>query len=612
MICPRCGNEWDANKSPCTRCGLVIRMPGQSGPLGRATPPLQKKNSQPLGGSSTSKPRSSGFDDFPSNNVPSQPFPSSQGSAWTPNTPQPSFPSFQSGPVSRPMNSTSSPATEMSHSSAPAKPNTNFEYNLQNRVTPQAPSNFGKATTQADGPRTDSLTPKNVPPRPQTASQMGRTADSYLPDMQRSQNAPRASRLVTDPLIHENQRVQPDQSSAPSRQNYAASAQSGNRASGGTDTRSLQPGTILRGGRYRLHELQERQEWLSGVYETMWIAQDAQRGASQVMICELVLPENSSLVMQSTLRTATMALTSVGRHPHIPTLWDAFSDRGRNFFVFEPIQGESLLNRMRRTGRAIAEQDVIECCLQMTEVLELLAQQSPPLVHGLIRPEHILVGRSGSQYILTNFSIILAGGATQFVSGIDRSRLSPYAAPEFVRGVIDVRSDLYSVMATAYHAVTGSMPVGVSGSIPQAQRLNPNVTPQFDAILGRALRPIASQRYQRPSELRQDLLAMRSVSSTLVPGSGQRSEKPMFQVPDGVERGQKFEQAAAQQYPDSVAQTLQSLAPMDDEDEQRLLLPRPEELPPLVERNDMLHAAIWLGSILICLVLVIIFSRGFF
>ena len=344
----------------------------------------------------------------------------------------------------------------------------------------------------------------------------------------------------------------------------------------------------------------------------MWIAQDAQRGASQVMICELVLPENGSLVMQSTLRTATMALTSVGRHPHIPTLWDAFSDRGRNFFVFEPIQGESLLNRMRRTGRAMAEQDVIECCLQMTEVLELLAQQSPPLVHGLIRPEHILVGRSGSQYILTNFSIILAGGATQFVSGIDRSRLSPYAAPEFVRGVIDVRSDLYSVMATAYHAVTGSMPVGVSGSMPQAQRLNPNVTPQFDAILGRALRPIASQRYQRPSELRQDLLAMRSVSSTLVPGSGQRSEKPMFQVPDGVERGQKFEQAAAQQYPDSVAQALQSLAPMDDEDEQRLLLPRPEELPPLAERNDMLHAAIWLGSILICLVLVIIFSRGFF
>jgi serine/threonine protein kinase len=333
---------------------------------------------------------------------------------------------------------------------------------------------------------------------------------------------------------------------------------------------------------------------------------------SQVMICELVLPENDPVALQTTLRTAAMALTSVGRHPHIPTLWDAFSGRGRNFFVFESMQGESLLNRMRRTGRAMPEQDVIECCLQMTEVLELLAQQSPPLIHGLIRPEHILVGRTGSQYMLTNFSVVLAGGATQFVSGIDRARLSPYVASEFVRGVIDVRSDLYALMATAYHVVSGSMPTGVSGSIPQAQRLNPNISAQFDAILGRGLRPIASQRYQRPSELRQDLLAMRSVSGNLVPGSaGQGLGQPLSRVADSAEKGQKFEPAAAPPVPDSVAQALQSLAPDDDEN-QRLLLPRPEELPPMEERNHLLHAAIWLGAIAVCLVLVIVFSRGFY
>jgi hypothetical protein len=43
-----------------------------------------------------------------------------------------------------------------------------------------------------------------------------------------------------------------------------------------------------------------------------------------------------------------------------------------------------------------------------------------------------------------------------------------------------------------------------------------------------------------------------------------------------------------------------------------MLLPRPEELPPLEERNDKLQAAIWLSGILVCLVLVIIISRGFF
>ena len=508
MICPRCGDEWDANKSPCTRCGLVIRMPGQSGPLGRAaSSPMQKNISQP--------------------------------------------------------------------------------------------PNFGQTSTQVAGPSTDALASRNVPPRPQSATQPGQSADTFISDLQHSQNASRASRLITDPLTMEPQRQQAGQPSFP----YARTS--------GAVTQPLLPGTFLRGGRYRLHELHERQDWLAGAYEATWIAQDTQRGASRVMICELVLPKNDTVVLQSTLRTAAMALTSVGRHPHIPTLWDAFSDRGRNFFVFEAMQGESLLHRIRRTGRAMPEQDVIECCLQMTEVLELLAQQSPPLVHGLIRPEHILVGRTGSQYMLTDFSIVLAGGATQFVAGIDRTRLSPYVAPEFIRGVIDVRSDLYALMATAYHAVTGSMPTGVSGSIPQAQRLNPNISAQFDAILRKGLHPIASQRYQRPSELRQELLAMCSVSGILAPGSvGHGLGQPLNRVADSAQKGQTLEPATAQHVSDSVAQALQSLASTEEEDE-KLLLPRPEELPPMVESDHLLNAAIWLGAIAVCLVLVIIFSRGF-
>ncbi|HLQ30408.1 MAG TPA: protein kinase [Ktedonobacteraceae bacterium] len=525
-------------------------------------------------------------------NTPASPISSTQA----PNTPRP----FTSIPMTDNPQSFNNPSTSVS----------GFEHNAQNRIFPGTPSHFGQAPHQARGvSRADVLSPRSVPHRPQSASQFGYSADSFTPELPRTQNAPHPSRLVTDPSARDGQR--PQMQRAPSfQQSNSSSIRSGIRPQAqGSDTRQLGPGTILRNGRYRLLELQERQEWLAGAYESMWIAQDAQRGASQVMICELVLPGTGSVVMQSTLRTATIALTSVGRHPHIPTLWDAFSDRGRNFFVFEPFEGESLLNRMRRTGRAMPEQDVIECCLQMTEVLELLAQHSPPLVHGLIRPEHILVVRTGSQYVLTNFSIVLAGGATQFVSGMERTRLSVHTAPEFVRGVIDVRSDLFALMATAYHAVTGSMPTGVSGSIPQAQRLNPNVSPQFDAILARGLRPIASQRYQRASELRQDLLAMRSVSGTLVPG--QRLEQPFQRVSDGAQIGQKFEQSTTPRVADSVAQALQSLAPADNFEEQKLLLPRPEELPPLEERNDRLYAALWLSAILVCLVLVIVFSRGF-
>ena len=373
--------------------------------------------------------------------------------------------------------------------------------------------------------------------------------------------------------------------------------------------RTLLPGVLLRGGRYRLQELQERQDWLSGVFEAVWIGKDAHRAGSQVMITEVVLPENTSVMTQTILRTATMSLASVGRHPHIPGLWDAFSDQGRSFFVFEPIEGETLMGRMRYSGRTLSEQEVIECCLQLTDVLDLLSQQSPQLVHGLIRPEHIVLSRNNSQYILTNFSIVLAGGGTQYIAGMDRTRLSPYTAPEFVRGVVDVRTDLYSLISTAYHAVTGSAPVGTGGSIPQAQRINPNVSSAFDAILSKGLRNVPNQRYQRPSELRQDLLAMRSVSGTLVSG---KNNNPVFQRsgPTIVSQNGQQTHVATQQANDQVAQALPLLLNInDDMEEQVLLLPRPEVLPPMKASNDTLNAAILLSLILVVLVVVVVLSQ---
>ncbi|WP_322480764.1 protein kinase [Thermogemmatispora sp.] len=470
-----------------------------------------------------------------------------------------------------------------------------------------------------------------MPTRAQVPTRPNRTSGALSPDLSRSQSPLRVSRLVTDPLARETP-VPPTFPSTPTPAVTATTpfpasmppAASGSSSSGisAGPLRPLMPGTILRGGRYRLQELLERQEWLNGVFEATWSGQDAQRAGSQVTICELVIPEGSSAAVQSMLRTATMTLSAIGRHPRVPALLDAFSDQGRNFFIFEMVEGENLLARLRRSGRALPEQEVIECCLQITDILETMAQQTPPLVHGLIRPEHIVVARSGSQYLLTNFSIVLAGGATQFISGLDRSRLSPYLPPEFVRGAVDSRTDLYSLLATAYHLVTGSPPAGMSGSIPPAQRLNPAVSSEFEAILAKGLRPIASQRYQRPAELRQDLLALRSALG----GAGSAGEQWAAQSlslssraasPSATTQKESAasvaSSASATSVPDSVAQALPlMLGAVLEEEEQRLLLPRPEDLPPMREGNDTLNAALWVAGILIVLIAVVIFARGLF
>ncbi len=589
MICPRCGNEWDATRSACNRCGFVVRTAGQSGSF----PNTYQRSGQQSGGSSSIKLQSGVLPQV------------KQQSGGLKVPAQPGFPY-----TVRPTPLTPLPPQGSSYGSANSP--SGSDRNFATTAYEKNPSRGASQGTQQPGQRgADSLSyingiqgssptfpanrstayPRQDMRRPQTAMQTQSTMRQY-PSESFSRNLP--NQQMPRPA---SSFQQAPNALAPMRSNVMTSS-----------ARPLLPGVLLRGGRYRLQELQERQDWLSGVFEAVWIGKDAHRGGSQVMICEVVLPENTSVMTQTILRTATMTLVSIGRHPHIPALWDAFSDQGRSLFVFEPIEGESLVARMRYSGRALPEQEVIECCLQMTDVLDLLAQQSPQLVHGLIRPEHIILSRNSSQYILTNFSVVLAGGATQYIVGMERSRLSPYIAPEFVRGLIDVRTDIYSLIATAYHAVTGTVPSGISGSIPQAQRINPNVSSAFDAILSKGLRSVPNQRYQRPSELRQDLLAMRSVSGTLVSGN---DSIPVIQnnIPSHVSNNGQRTDLPAQRVPDHVAQALPLLLnSTEDIEGQVSLLPKPEDLPPMKAANDTLNAVILLSLILVCLIAIVVLS----
>src|SRR5215467_13710901 len=83
MICPRCGNEWDVSKGPCSYCGLAIRMPGQSKSTIPSPFPLQKGTDASNG--------------LPSSRQPSDGLPS----MLPPNTSRqvPSTPTFQRGPT---------------------------------------------------------------------------------------------------------------------------------------------------------------------------------------------------------------------------------------------------------------------------------------------------------------------------------------------------------------------------------------------------------------------------------------------------------------------------------------------------------------------------------
>ncbi|WP_322480474.1 protein kinase, partial [Thermogemmatispora sp.] len=196
-----------------------------------------------------------------------------------------------------------------------------------------------------------------------------------------------------EPVTLDDQRRTDEQRHA--RKGAAGDRSAGPRSAGGGG-RALHAGTLLQGGRYRLGECQGRHEWLAGAFEAFWLAHDIRRGGAPVRICEFVLPREDHRLQGALVRSAAAALHAAGRHTQIPTLLDVFSEAERDFFVFEHIEGESLLLRLRRRGRPLSEQEVVECCLQMVDILEFLASQTPPIVHGLIRPEYIIAGRTRS------------------------------------------------------------------------------------------------------------------------------------------------------------------------------------------------------------------------
>nr|BBH94784.1 hypothetical protein KTA_29830 [Thermogemmatispora argillosa] len=392
------------------------------------------------------------------------------------------------------------------------------------------------------------------------------------------------------------------------------------RAGGGV--KALRAGELLQGGRYRLGECQGRHEWLAGAYEAFWLANDTRRGGAPVRICEFVLPREDRRLQGALVRSAAAALHTAGRHTQIPTLLDVFSEAERDFFVFEHTEGESLLLRLRRRGRPLSEQEVVECCLQMVDILEFLASQTPPIVHGLIRPEYIIAGRARAHYVLTGFSVMLASGATQFVTGMARSQLSPYTAPELSHGVIDTRIDLYALLATAYHLLTGCPPLRNQGRIPPARQLNPALSPGLEAILsrglysGQGLRPDLSQRYQHPAQLRQAL--MERTTQAPAPIQVAESFSPSPQPAGSESRSSSAPAPTTEPLTDTSEDPLrdhpllQSLVASDPFQREASLLPAPEELPPLPDSNDYRRVLLWAFTLFLSLALTIALARGWF
>lgn len=133
----------------------------------------------------------------------------------------------------------------------------------------------------------------------------------------------------------------------------------------------------------------------------------------------------------------------------------------------------------------------------------LEAAHAQGVIHRDIKPSNILLGPDNVAK-LADFGLAVPCDRPEerltrtgvLVGTVD------YAAPEQSGGMVDARSDIYSVGVLLYELLTGKLPRGM---FDPPSRLNPGVNASLDAVIGKALQPDPGRRYQQAGDLRQAL-----------------------------------------------------------------------------------------------------------
>jgi serine/threonine protein kinase len=245
--------------------------------------------------------------------------------------------------------------------------------------------------------------------------------------------------------------------------------------------------------------------------------------------------------IQDMLGEATL-LSRIG-HPNIVRVFDAnvFTiERGQcGYFSMEYVAGGSLQKFWQSYGTdLIPVATVLDLIKQVCRGLALAHMEQPPIVHRDIKPQNILVGyeAEGLRARVSDFGLAKkVNPLTLLATTAGTVAFKPPEAFSDKQGD-SCASDVWAIAATLYMLLTDKLPfassresptgplVGAPPRLTPPSRINPNVTQALDAVLDRALKPDARDRYQTAQELLSALEAAEAIklpvaaAKTLDPG----------------------------------------------------------------------------------------------
>lgn len=197
-------------------------------------------------------------------------------------------------------------------------------------------------------------------------------------------------------------------------------------------------------------------------------------------------------------------------HPNIVPIYD-FADYERQpYLVMKFIEGETLKAVIDRGAPPLDE--ILRIMPRIADALDYAHRQG--VLHRDIKPSNIILGSDGTPY-LTDFGLARMAQLGQSTLSADMLVGTPnYISPEQAMGRTDLdsRTDIYSLGVVLYELIVGRVPFSadtpfavihdhIYRPLPAPSSVNPDVTPQVEAVLVKALAKTPADRYATATEL---------------------------------------------------------------------------------------------------------------